>query len=77
MATDTRSSTAEEFLEQRVRYSIDFGGRLVVIENVPARVSRQTGEHLFSPETTARIHEIVRSGKPPARVVEADVYDYS
>jgi len=44
---------------------------------VPARVSKQTGEHLFSPETTARIHEIVRSGKPPARVVEADVYDYS
>lgn len=76
MATDIQELQTEDFIEQRVRYSIDLGDRLVIVENVPARVSRRTGEQLFSPETTERLWSIVRGGGPPARMVEVPVYEY-
>lgn len=76
MATDSRASQTEHFVDRRVRYKIDLGDRLVVIEDVPARVCEQTGEQFFSPETTDRIWQIVHGEQRPARVMQADVYDY-
>lgn len=76
MATDIQELQAEDFIEQRVRYSIDLGDRLVIVENVPARVSRRTGEQLFSPETTERLWSIVHGGGPPVRMAEVPVYEY-
>jgi YgiT-type zinc finger domain-containing protein len=76
MATDTQDLQAEDFVEQRVRYSIDLGDRFVVVENVPARVSVRSGEQFFSPETTERLWRIVHGGGPPTRVMEATVYEY-
>lgn len=76
MATDVQVSHTEDFIDRRVRYKVDLGDRIVVIENVPARVCEQTGEEFFSPETAERIWKIVHGGERPARVMQADVYDY-
>lgn len=67
----------EEFSEREVTYFAEVDGRLVVIERVPARVSRVTGERLYSPETVERIQAIVWGQTPPVRMISAAVYQYS
>ena len=41
----------ETFVPEKVTYTIDVDGKLLVIEHVPARVCLETGEQLFSAET--------------------------
>ena len=67
----------ETFIDQRVTYTLEFEGRFVIIEHVPARVSVRTGERFFSPETVERLQKIVWEGKTPSRVVEAPVFEYT
>jgi YgiT-type zinc finger domain-containing protein len=67
----------ETFSEKLVTYTVQIDDRLIVIENVPARVSDETGERLFSPQTVERIHEIVRSNRPPTRTITAPVYEFA
>ena len=38
-------------MEQKVTYTLDKSGQLIVIENVPARVNVEIGEQLFSLDT--------------------------
>jgi YgiT-type zinc finger domain-containing protein len=76
MATDTQAWQTEDFVDRRVRYKVDLGDRIVVIENVPARVCEQTGEEFFTPDTSERIWRIVHGGGRPSRVIQADVYDF-
>jgi hypothetical protein len=66
----------EKFVQQQVTYTLQSGGRFVVVENVPARVSLRTGERFFSPETVERLQEIVWEQKSPVRVVETPVFQY-
>jgi YgiT-type zinc finger domain-containing protein len=47
----------------------------IAIENVPAWVCGQCGETYCDPDVMVRIKNIVRSGQPPVRFVEALVYD--
>ena len=67
----------ETLSDARVTYTIEIDGRLVVIENVPARVSAETGERLFAPETVERIHQIIRGGQKPTRIVQTPVYEFA
>jgi YgiT-type zinc finger domain-containing protein len=76
MATDSQASQARDLIDRLVRYKLDLGDRIVVIENVPARVCEQTGEEFFSPETAERIWQLVHGGGRPARAMHVDVYDY-
>ncbi len=66
----------ETFVEQKVTYTLEVEGRFIIIEHVPARVSLRTGERFFSPETVARLQQIVWEGKTPSRVVETPVFEY-
>ncbi len=45
----------ETLIETKVTYSLELNGQFFLIENVPARVIRETGEQLFSPATLERI----------------------
>ena len=45
----------ETFEEQKVTYVLEQQGKVFIIENVPARVCRETGERLFAPETVERL----------------------
>ena len=49
----------ETLVEKKVTYSIEVNERLVIIEDVPARVNIETGERYFSPETVERLQQTV------------------
>ena len=67
---------SESLVEKKVAHHIEFQGRLLLIQHVPARVDTETGERYFSPETVEHLHEIVRAGRRPARAIETPVYEY-
>lgn len=62
--------------EQRVTYSIEFEGRLHIIERVPARVCLQCGERLFSPETVEKIQNAIWHGQKPKKFARLPILDF-
>jgi YgiT-type zinc finger domain-containing protein len=67
----------EPLVEQKVTYTLEVNGRLIVIENVPARVNLETGEQLFSPETVERLQRLIWERSKPKRVLQVPVYEYA
>jgi YgiT-type zinc finger domain-containing protein len=67
----------ETMIETRVTYTLEIGGKFYIIEHVPARMCRETGEQFFSPETVERIQGLIKGGKKPVRVIETPVYEYA
>jgi YgiT-type zinc finger domain-containing protein len=66
----------ETFVDTKVTYTLELEGKLYVIENVPARVCRETGEQLFSPGTVGCLQRTIWEKKKPKRVIETPVYEY-
>jgi YgiT-type zinc finger domain-containing protein len=66
----------ETMIQTEVTYTLAHGGKFYIIEHVPARVCRETGEQYFSPETVERIQSLVKGGREPDRVIETPVYEY-
>lgn len=64
-------------VERRVRYTLEVEGKLIIIENVPARVCLETGEQFFSPETVEHLQEMVWEQRKPTRVVEVPVFEFA
>ena len=67
----------EQFIEERVTYTLQTGETFVVVENVPARVSVQTGERFFSPETVERLQALVWGKAEPVRVIATPVFRFA
>ena len=67
----------ETFKDELVTYTLEVEGRLVVIENVPARVCQETGEQLFAPDTVEHVHNLVWGQVTPKRIVQTPVYEYA
>ncbi len=67
----------ETMEDGKVTYTLSYEGRIYIIENVPARISKETGEQYFAPETVEHIHKIIQSKKEPDKVIETPVYEYS
>jgi YgiT-type zinc finger domain-containing protein len=63
-------------VERKVTYVLELDKRVIIIENVPARVCLETGEKFFSPETVEKIQETVWSKKKPWRLVETPVINF-
>ena len=68
---------SEQFRNERITYSLETGGRWVLVENVPARVSVETGERFFSPDTVERLQAVVWGATRPKRVIETPVFEYA
>ncbi len=66
----------ETFEEQKVTYVLEQQGKVLIIEHVPARVCRETGERLFAPETVERLQQIVWEQRKPTRIVETPVFEF-
>ena len=66
----------ETFEEQTVTYVLEQQGKVLIIEHVPARVCRETGERLFTPETVERLQHIVWEQRTPTRIVETPVFEF-
>ncbi|MBM4035697.1 MAG: YgiT-type zinc finger protein [Planctomycetes bacterium] len=67
----------ETMVDTKVTYTLAYQGKLYVIEHVPARVCKETGEEFFAPETVERIQALIRGRRKPDRVVETPVYRYA
>ena len=67
----------ETFVPEKVTYTIDIEGKLLVIEHVPARVCLETGERLFSAETVERIQQLIFNKQKPTRVMEVPVFEFA
>jgi len=73
----THDPSEEQFTEERVTYTLQTGETFVVVENVPARVSAQTGERFFSPETVERLQALVWGEAKPVRVIATPVFRFA
>jgi len=73
----TYELSEEQFTEERVTYTLQTGETFVVVENVPARVSVQTGERFFSPETVERLQSLVWGEAEPVRVIATPVFRFA
>ena len=71
-----REMQEETFVEQEVTYTLEVQDRFIIIEHVPARVSLQTGERFFSPDTVEQLQTIVWDEKAPSRVIETPVFEF-
>jgi YgiT-type zinc finger domain-containing protein len=67
----------ETMVEQRVIYTLELEGKIVVVENVPARVCTETGERFFSPETVEHLQQLVWGRKEPSRTIEVPVFEFA
>jgi len=63
--------------EKFITYTLERDGKVFVVEHVPARVSKETGEAFFSPETVDRLQAIVAGKSTPVRRIEAPVYEFA
>jgi YgiT-type zinc finger domain-containing protein len=66
----------ETMIETKVTYTLEHDGKFYVIQHVPARVCRETGEEYFAPETVDQIQKVIKSQKKPLKVIETPIYEY-
>jgi YgiT-type zinc finger domain-containing protein len=67
----------ETMIETEVTYTLEHGGKFYLIQHVPARICRETGEQYFAPETVEHIQALIRCKKTPEKVIETPVYEYA
>ena len=67
----------EMLVERRVIYTLQIEGKFYIVENVPARVNEETGEHFFSPDTVERLQKTILEQSEPNRVIQTPVYEYT
>lgn len=67
----------ETIVEAKVTYTIEHDGKFYIIEHVPARVCKETGEQFFSPETVEHLHALIKGNRKPVKFIETPVYEYA
>jgi YgiT-type zinc finger domain-containing protein len=67
----------EGLVDATVTYTLEYEGRIYIIEHVPAKVSDETGEQYFEPETVERVRALIKSNRKPDRLVETPVYEFA
>jgi hypothetical protein len=66
----------ETFTETRVTHALKKDGKFYLVQNVPARISEQTGERLYSPDTVERLQKLLWAGEKPVRIIETPVFEF-
>ena len=67
----------ETMIDTEVTYTVEHDGKFFLIEHVPARVCRETGEQFFTPETVEHIQAVIKYRQKPVRVIETPVFKYA
>ena len=70
------SEWQEKLVEKQVTYTLNLNGKMIVVENVPARVNQETGEQFFSPSTVEHLQQTILEGKEPDHYVKVPVYNF-
>jgi YgiT-type zinc finger domain-containing protein len=68
---------SESLIETEVTYALELDGKFFLIERVPARVCRETGEQFFSPETVERIQQLIHDRRKPVKTIRTPVFEYA
>jgi len=63
--------------DELVTYTLEKGGKFYIVENVPARVSVETGEQFFAPATVDRLQKIILTGKNPKKTIETPIFEFA
>jgi len=63
----------ETMVDQRVTYTVESDGKIIIVENVPARVCVETGERLFSPETVERLQQMIWEKREPISDIDTEI----
>jgi YgiT-type zinc finger domain-containing protein len=66
----------ETMIDTKVTYTLEAAGKFYVVEQVPARVCKETGEQYFAPETVAHIQALIKSNRTPDRIIQTPVFQY-
>lgn len=61
---------------EKVNELFQIGGKIFLVENIPAQVCCRCGEVTFSRETTEKIRQIVHGQGKPIKSVSVDVFAY-
>lgn len=73
-----RCGVDEDVIEpKKITHHTMFQGKLIVVENVPAKVCRQCGETYFPAKTSERLQKIVWQQDEPFRLMEVPVFNYA
>lgn len=67
----------EELREEKVTYTLEVDGKFYIIQNVPARVSVETGDQYFSPETVERLQSTIWGRKKPKKTIETPIFEFA
>ena len=67
----------ETMKKTRVTYTLEKDGKFYIVENVPARVSVETGEQFFAPATVDRLQKIILTGKHPKKTIETPIFEFA
>ncbi|MFZ1700571.1 MAG: YgiT-type zinc finger protein [Pyrinomonadaceae bacterium] len=67
----------EKMRDDKVTYTLEMDGKFYIIENVPARVSEETGEQFFSPETLERLQSTIWGHKKPKKTIETPIFEFA
>lgn len=67
----------EHLVERLVTLTLEVAGSVVIVENVPALVSADSGERHFSPETIRHLEDLVTGEREPSRVVPTPVFNFA
>jgi hypothetical protein len=58
-------------------YTLEKDGKFYIIENVPARVSEETGEQFFAPSTVDRLQKIILTDGKPKKTIETPIFEFA
>lgn len=70
------SDMEEMLVSGFVTYPLQVDGKFYLIENVPARIDEETGEHFFAAAVVKHLQQIVMKAKEPDRTIETAIYNY-
>lgn len=67
----------DNLVNAHITYTLECEGKFFLVQNVPARVNKETGEQFFSPATVERLQQIILGKQKPRRTIETPVYEYT
>ena len=68
---------SNEYDQEQINEVFNVDGRLILVEDIPARVCRRCGEATFSRETAEAVRQLVHGTAEPIRSISLDVYAYA
>ena len=63
--------------EGKIKFTVELDDKLMVVENVPAKVCGQCGERLFYPDTVEKLQKTAWEQNDPVRIIETPVFDFN